>query len=380
MSGRLSRAQTQERNRARVLAAARDEFAERGFRAAKVDAIAERAELTRGAVYSNFPGKRALYLAVLADLAERAPEPPQPRLGGTVREALGAFARAWVARLALADEQDEQDEQPDAARLRRDLVPEIVADERVRLPFAQLLKLDALLLALSLERLRPGEAPSAPPLGARVRPRMVRTAETVLTTLHGASQMAVAAPGFVEPFDIVSACERLAGMDLNDWWAPPHLVPPVLSIDEPWSPPEVADMVRGGRARPADDGVVVVLGLHRLAAAEEAVRAAPEGTDVTVALVTGEPAELAPLVRLTVADVAGCLRQAVPASALPRLRVVCDESGSLASAAGVPAVSDATEVAVRVHSGRIVARAEGPGAGHAVASRDQARASSGRGR
>ncbi|MER6799968.1 helix-turn-helix domain-containing protein, partial [Amycolatopsis mediterranei] len=62
---RLSRAETQERNRAKVLTAARDEFARRGFREAKIDVIAERAELTRGAVYSNFPGKRALYFAVL---------------------------------------------------------------------------------------------------------------------------------------------------------------------------------------------------------------------------------------------------------------------------------------------------------------------------
>ncbi|MFC7741041.1 TetR family transcriptional regulator [Nocardiopsis composta] len=77
---RLSRAELQEVNRAKVLAAADAEFAERGFRDAKVDAIAERAELTRGAVYSNFPGKRALYFAVLAERAERAPvQPPPPR-------------------------------------------------------------------------------------------------------------------------------------------------------------------------------------------------------------------------------------------------------------------------------------------------------------
>ncbi|MGH3397592.1 MAG: TetR family transcriptional regulator, partial [Streptosporangiaceae bacterium] len=72
---RLTRAQAQERNRARVLAAARQEFTERGFRDAKVDSIAERAELTRGAVYSNFPGKRALYFTILAQDAERAGSP-----------------------------------------------------------------------------------------------------------------------------------------------------------------------------------------------------------------------------------------------------------------------------------------------------------------
>ena len=73
--GRLTRAEAQEHNRAKVLAAARAEFIESGYRAAKIDSIAERAELTRGAVYSNFPGKRALYFAVLADEAERPGEP-----------------------------------------------------------------------------------------------------------------------------------------------------------------------------------------------------------------------------------------------------------------------------------------------------------------
>ena len=57
-----------------MLAAARAEFSERGFRKATVDDIAIRSDLTRGAGYSNFPGKRALYLAVLAEEAENAGE------------------------------------------------------------------------------------------------------------------------------------------------------------------------------------------------------------------------------------------------------------------------------------------------------------------
>ena len=49
------------------------------------------------------------------------------------------------------------------------------------------------------------------------------------------------------------------------------------------------------------------------------------------------------------------------------MQVVLDQSGAVAAAAGVSAVSDATEVAVRVAGGRIVARADGRGACHAVA-------------
>ncbi|MGW0550733.1 TetR/AcrR family transcriptional regulator [Streptomyces altiplanensis] len=358
--GRLSRAELQEHNRARVLEAARDEFAERGFPGAKVDAIAERAGLTRGAVYSNFPGKRALYFAVLAGLAEHVPEPPHPAPGRTRPEALGALARAWVAGLPLAGTGTSTGDRHGSPRLGRHLMSEILSEERIRRPFAQLMKLDAVLLGLALEGLR---RPDAPP------GRLVRVAEAVLTTLHGASQMADAAPGFIEPFNIVSACERLADLALDDTWPPPHLpyIPQARPADEPWSPPPATDAVRGGPARLADDGVVAILGLHRLEAAEEAVRAAPPGATVTAVLVTGEPAELAPLARLAVAGLCGCLRQAFPLSAWPGLQVVHDVSGALAEAAGVPAVSDGTEAAVRVAGGRIVARADGRGACHAAA-------------
>ncbi|MEO3817041.1 helix-turn-helix domain-containing protein [Plantactinospora sp. B24E8] len=388
---RLTRAETQERNRARVLAAARDEFTERGFREARIDDIAERAELTRGAVYSNFPGKRGLYLAVLAEDAERgtpAPDaeqatptpgterathdgtPPVPTPDTTPRAALEAFARAWVARLPLATEEPRS-----AARLGRDLVPEILADERIRQPFAQLMKLNAVLLGLALEQLgaagRRGtpRAPRGAPAAGSDR-RQVRIAETVLTTLYGASQLAAAAPGFVEPFTVTGACAQLADLDLDDRWEPPHLpyVPPARPVDEPWSPPAAVDTLRGTAARLDGDGVLAILGLHRVAAVEEAVRAAPPDVDVTVVLVTQAPTELTPLARLTVAELRTCLQRAFPASAWPRLQVVQDPAGSVAAAAGVPVVSDATESAVRIRAGRIVARADGYGACHAAAS------------
>jgi AcrR family transcriptional regulator len=357
---RLTRAETQERNRARVLAAAHDEFAEHGFRNAKIDVIAERAELTRGAVYSNFPGKRALYFAVLAESAENTPAPPNAAPGLTTREALGAFARALVTRLPLAT-----DERYGAARLGVDLMPEVVADERIRRPFAQLMKLDAVLLGLALERLDPPEDP---------RGRMVRVAEAALTTLHGASQLAAAAPEFVEPFNVISACEQLADLDLGDRWPPRPMAPDARFVDEPWSPPTAVDLLRGETVRPVGDGVVAILGLHRLAAAEEAVRAAPPGSEVTAVLVTSDPHELVPLTRLMIADLRNGLRQAFPPSALPRLHVVCDSAGLLAAAAGAHAVSDATETAIRVRGGRIVVRAEGFGACHTAATADLTKA------
>jgi AcrR family transcriptional regulator len=343
---RLSRAETQERNRAKVLAAARDEFARRGFRDAKVDVIAERAELTRGAVYSNFPGKRALYFAVLADLAERAPRPATPPPDPSASDVLAAFARAWVARLPLATDSDSDD-----ARLARDLLPEILADEHTRRPFAQLMRVNAILLGLALERRHPGR-------------RLVRVAEAALTTLHGASQLAAAAPGFGEPFHVVTACAALLDLGLSDDWpAAPPITSQARPADEPWSPPPATDLLTGDTVR-LGDGVVTILGLHRASAFEEAVRT---GADVTVVLVTSDPGELAPLTRLAVADLRGCLDQAITPPARPRLRIISDATGELAAAAGVTAVSDATETAVRVDGGRIVVRAEGFGACHAAA-------------
>ncbi|MEV4436772.1 helix-turn-helix domain-containing protein [Streptomyces sp. NPDC049585] len=366
---RLNRAQTQERTRARVLAAAREEFAEKGFRAARIDAVAERAELTRGAVYSNFPGKRALYFTVLAERAERAPAPPATEAGGTAREALGALARTWVARLpgtGFADAGAAHGGVPPQygeARIDVDALPEILADARLAQPFVELMKLDALLLALALEHLRPPRSPEGAPPG-----RLVRLAETVLTSLHGARQLAAAAPGFVQPFDMVSAAERLCGLELNDWWAPPPVHPPARAEDRPWQPPAAVDAVRAAPAPLHEDGIVAVLGLHRLSAAEEAVRAAPPGTPVTVVVVTGDPGELMPLARLVVAELCGCLRSAFPRAAWPALRVVCDTTGAVAAAAGVTAVDDDTETAIRIEAGRVVGRADGFGACHAVAS------------
>lgn len=360
---RLNRAQVQERNRAKVLAAARDEFTEHGFRDAKVDAIAERAGLTRGAVYSNFPGKRALYFAVLADVAEHAPEPPHPKPGRTGREALGAFARSWISQLPLAGTEGQQD----PPRLGRYLMPEILAEEWIRRPFAQLMKLDAVLLGLALEQSPRSGARAADPLPGR----LVRIAEATLTTLYGASQLADAAPGFIDPFNVVGTCERLADLRIEDTWPPPHLafVPPALPADEPWAPPPVAvDLVRGRPVRLGGNGVLAVLGLHRLEAAEELVRAAPAGAAVTAVLATASPGELGPLARLALADLGGCLRGAFPESAWPRLQVVPDESGAVAAAAGVAVVGDGTEAAVRLDGGRIVARAHGRGACHAAAS------------
>jgi AcrR family transcriptional regulator len=353
--GRLTREQIQERNRAKVLAAAQAEFLERGFRDAKVDAIAERAELTRGAVYSNFSGKRALYFGVLADLAERAPALPRREPGLTEADALGTLARAWLARLPLAT-----DEPLGSSRLGIDLITEVLSDDRIRSAWAQLMSLDAILLGLALERLQPGRG--------RRRRRLVPVAETALTLLHGSGQMAAAAPGFSDEFNVVIACKHLAALDLDGGWLDVPFLTKASPVDRPWAPPPALDLVT---AEPADllgDQVVAVLGLNRLSAVEEAVRAGSDGLLVTCVAVSGEPGELRPLARLAVAEVCHCIRQAFPRRAWPPIQVVSDERGALAAAGGVTTAGNDTEVAIRVAGGRVTAFAEGRGACQAIAS------------
>lgn len=350
--GRFTRAQQQARTRARVLSAAGEEFAAHGFRDAKVDRIAERADLTRGAVYSNFPGKRALYFSVLAEAAEHAVDSARREPGQDSRAALGALARAWACRPSALG-----GDLPAGAGL----TPELLADESSRTAFAQAMRLNALLLGVSLEALDPPAEPGG---------RRVRLAEAVLTSLYGASQVAGAAPGFVDPFIMVRACEGLADLDLDDTWPPPHLahVSAAEPVEAPWAPPEAFDAVRRRAVSLSEDGVVAVLGTERLEAVEEALRAVPSGEAVTVVVVTEHPAERIPLARTVLADVCGCLRRAFPERAWPHLRVVFDGAGGIAAAAGVPVVDGATESAVRVVGGRIRARSDTRGAGHAVAS------------
>lgn len=346
---RLTRVQQQERTRAAVLAAARQEFTEYGYEAAKVDRIADRADLTRGAVYSNFPGKRALYLAVLVETLEPGTGPATAP--ATVAEALGSFARVWLERLPLTGDSAA------SGHLRlRSLTG--VLDEPGRRVLTQLTMLEATLLGQALE--------AHPPRA----PRRVRLAELALTLLHGSASLAQNAPGFGDTFDVALACGQLAGIALTDVWEPPHLpfVAPARPADAAWNPPAGAvDLLTG---RPADlgrDGVIAVLGAGRLGAAEEAVRAAGPHDQVTVVAVTGDPAETGRLIRLRIGDVGACLAQAFAATARPSLRVVLDEGAAIATALGLPAPADEMEEAVRIRDGRIVARAEGRGAAHAAA-------------
>jgi AcrR family transcriptional regulator len=70
---RRTQAERREQTREEVLAAAARVFAKRGFHATSLDAIAEEAGFSRGAVYYNFADKEELFLELLdRRCAERA--------------------------------------------------------------------------------------------------------------------------------------------------------------------------------------------------------------------------------------------------------------------------------------------------------------------
>lgn len=71
-SMRMTRQESQERTRARLIAAAADVFATNGFHAATIEEITERAGFTRGAFYKNFTDKADLFLTVLEQATDDA--------------------------------------------------------------------------------------------------------------------------------------------------------------------------------------------------------------------------------------------------------------------------------------------------------------------
>lgn len=72
------RIETMEENRAKLIAAARKAFAEKGYAGASMDELTAEAGLTRGALYHNFGDKRGLLAAVVdqidSAMATRAQE------------------------------------------------------------------------------------------------------------------------------------------------------------------------------------------------------------------------------------------------------------------------------------------------------------------
>ncbi|WP_313604701.1 TetR/AcrR family transcriptional regulator [Rhizobium sp.] len=97
------RLEKMEENRAKLIAAARKAFAEKGFANASMDDLTADAGLTRGALYHNFGDKRGLLAAVVeqldGEMAARAREIGAKRAGngeGDIWLALLAEGAAYI--------------------------------------------------------------------------------------------------------------------------------------------------------------------------------------------------------------------------------------------------------------------------------------------
>jgi AcrR family transcriptional regulator len=94
---RVTRAESKERTRQRLLAEAQRLFRERGYAATSLEQIAEAAEVTKGAIYGHFASKEDLLLTAL----ETAPVPDYSTTlndqSRPLRERLAEFGRALAA-------------------------------------------------------------------------------------------------------------------------------------------------------------------------------------------------------------------------------------------------------------------------------------------
>ena len=103
-SGRPPRALAGEAEE-RILDAAKKVFLERGFEGASVDEIADVARAGKPTIYARFPGKKALFAAVMARKQREVTgsyESIAPR-GATIEERLASIATAILQRILVAE-------------------------------------------------------------------------------------------------------------------------------------------------------------------------------------------------------------------------------------------------------------------------------------
>jgi AcrR family transcriptional regulator len=91
---RVTRAESKERTRQRLLAEAQRLFRERGYATTSLEQIAEAAEVTKGAIYGHFASKEELMLSAM----EAAPAPDYSAMmsdeSRPLRERLAEYGRA----------------------------------------------------------------------------------------------------------------------------------------------------------------------------------------------------------------------------------------------------------------------------------------------
>ncbi|MCY1280163.1 pyrimidine utilization regulatory protein R [compost metagenome] len=92
---RLTRAQQQAQTRERLLAAAEVVFSRLGYGGASIELVASEAGYSKGAVYSNFPSKDALFLELLRVHMERDFQEQEQIVGMSAEEVIQESSR-WL--------------------------------------------------------------------------------------------------------------------------------------------------------------------------------------------------------------------------------------------------------------------------------------------
>lgn len=172
--------------RARLLAAAEEVFAERGFHGASVEDLCERADFTRGAFYSNFASKDELLLELYAEHAARlharvaeVAETP----GLSLEQVLEGVYDAWT-------------DDPDARRrwhlLSSELALHALRDEQARVAWSELQRTLREELAEVVDRIAEAQ---------HLRPVLPTTelVRLIGIVLHGGLEQHLLDPGAVAP-------------------------------------------------------------------------------------------------------------------------------------------------------------------------------------
>ncbi len=195
---RLTREEARQQTRERLLDAAADEFRRLGYNGASLEAIAEAAGYTKGAIYSNFDTKADLFKALLdrhmdAELTTQAQQFAGKSLEQVIEELDGVFRR-----------QVEQDPEWMALELEFALAGIRDAEVRRRLVAGWQELWDK--TGASIDRLL-ASGDRAPPFTGRELSMLF----SALATGLGLQQRLE--PGTVDPELLVRAVRRLVGID-----------------------------------------------------------------------------------------------------------------------------------------------------------------------
>ena len=103
-----NRAERAAERRSAIIEAAMDEFIARGFAATRLDDVAKRAGVAKGTIYLHFKDKEALFeeliRTAIVPLVTRLGTPPA--VGGSVRDMIESFAKAFIQEVATTKRGD----------------------------------------------------------------------------------------------------------------------------------------------------------------------------------------------------------------------------------------------------------------------------------